>query len=297
MALQWLVQLGSGRATEGDHRAYAAWRAACPEHEAAAREAEALWSGIGLAGGEARQKIQRGRIARRTLLSGLGMGLGLGLWGSGVIGPHLFADHRTATGERRQILLADGSEVLLNAASALSVDFSGSARHLRLWHGQATFTVAHDPGRPFIVRAGQGEARAIGTVFDVDMRQVSVVVTVLEGIVGVQTEDLPAPTRLIANQSAEYGDSGAVGPGRVVDADAETAWRRGRLVFNGRRLGDVIAEISRQQGGHILVASQSARDLPVTGSFSLTDPEAILEIIERTLPIRVTRLPMLTIIR
>jgi len=43
-----------------------------------------------------------------------------------------FADYRTATGEQRLIRLSDGSSLLLNRESALSVDFSEHRRPARL---------------------------------------------------------------------------------------------------------------------------------------------------------------------
>lgn len=77
----------------------------------------------------------------------------------------------------------------------------------------------------------------------------------------------------------------------------ETAWRRGKLIFNRRPLGDVVAEIKRYRSGQIVIASAGLRALEVTGVFELADPEAILRTIEETLPVHVTRLPFVTVIR
>ncbi len=293
-ALEWIVRLSSGRAGDADRQAFAAWRGRDAEHELAAQEAETLWHGLGAAGTTVRTK---GVTRRAVLGGGLATLTGAALYGSGVVGPHLFADHVTEIAERRSIGLPDGSTALLNAGSALSVDFTGSARTLRLFRGQATFTVAHDAARPFLVEADGGETRALGTVFDVDIRPRDVAVTVLEGTVGVSTD--AAATAVVAelDQRVTYTAGRPPSAAETVDADSETAWRRGKLIFNGRRLGDVVAEIERYREGRIVIAGSELRGLPVTGVFDLTEPDAVLDVVEQTLPVRISRLPFVTIIR
>lgn len=300
-ALEWIVRLHSGRAGAADRDAFAAWRGQSAGHEHAAREAEAIWSGIGLAGDEVRRTERRAarvRVTRRAVLGGVAVAAaGTALHATGMLGPHLLADHVTGIGEQRTVALADGSTVFLNAGSALSVDFGESVRRLRLHRGQATFTVASDAARPFVVAAADGSARALGTVFDVDIRPLEVVVTVIEGTVGVTAG--PSGDAILAgvNQRVRYGAAGAPLPAEAVDADTETAWRRGKLIFDRRPLGDVVAEIERYRRGRIVIASDRLRRLEVTGVFDLADPDAILDVMEETLPVRVARLPFLTVVR
>jgi transmembrane sensor len=64
-----------------------------------------------------------------------------------------FSDYHTGTGEIRDIRLADGSHVLLNTDSAVSVDYQAAKRQIILHHGQARFSVAQDVQRPFEVQA------------------------------------------------------------------------------------------------------------------------------------------------
>lgn len=297
-ALEWLVKLHSGRASEADHAAFTRWRNRSPGHEEAALEAEAIWNGLGIAGSGLRD-AHRQRVTRRAVLGGAAVAVsGAALYGSGIAGPHLFADHTTGIAGQRSIALPDGSTAFLNADTALSVDFTQARRGLRLFRGQATFTVAHDPARPFVVDAQGGHARAVGTVFDVDIRPREVAVTVLEGVVAISGPGQEAsPLTAHADQRVRYGGTGISGPAESVDAEIETAWRRGKLIFNRRPLGDVVAEIGRYRSGSILVAGASLSALEVTGVFDLRDPDAVLQVMEQTLPIRITRLPFLTIIR
>lgn len=298
-AIDWLVRLHSGRATPADHAAFASWRRQSGEHEAAAREAETIWQGLGIAGDRVRRSERKARLTRRAVLGGaIVAGGGILLERSGLVGPHLFADHVTGIGEQRSVTLADGSSVSLNAGSALSVDFAATERLLTLHHGQAVFAVAHDPARPFIVEAGSGRTRAVGTAFDIDIRPNEVAVTVLEGIVDIATDSAPAASVTAgADERVRYGASGQPSDPEAVDSEAGTAWRRGKLIFDRRPLGDVVAELERYRPGRIVIADGSLRLLEVTGVFDLSEPEAVLNTIEDTLPVHVTRLPFVTVLR
>jgi transmembrane sensor len=301
-AVGWLVKLNSGRATDADQDAFASWRRQSAAHEAAVLEAEAVWQGVGLAGAEVRdaeRKKARAKLTRRTVLGGGAVAIvGAGLYQSGIIGPHLFADYTTAVAEQRTIPLPDGSSAFLNGNTALSADFSGPSRELVLFKGQATFSVAPDPNRPFIVEANGGRARALGTVFDVDIRPADTFVTVVEGTVAVASgASASNAVRVTADQRVRYVARRIPSAPEHVDANAETAWRRGKLIFNNRALGDVVAEIERHRSGRILIASSRLSSLEVTGVFDISDPDAILHMIEETLPVQITRLPMVTVIR
>jgi transmembrane sensor len=63
-AIEWLVRLKSGHATADDHAAFAAWREQSTEHELAAREAETVWHGVGVAGDRARTLERRSAVPR-----------------------------------------------------------------------------------------------------------------------------------------------------------------------------------------------------------------------------------------
>ncbi|MAY60780.1 MAG: iron dicitrate transport regulator FecR [Rhizobiales bacterium] len=297
-AIDWLVRLNSGKADRADHAGFALWRAQSDAHERAAAEAEALWYGIGRAGDERRATARRRHTRRAVLGAGLVATGGLAAYQAGLIREGLFADHVTGTGETRVIDLADGSRVRMNAASALSLDLGPDLRRLELHYGQAIFEVAHDPDRPFIVEAGGGRTRAIGTAFDIDVRPDSVVVTVLEGVVGVsRSGDRAEGVTASANHHVRYGEGEGIGAAVPVDADTATAWRRGKLIFNNRPLGEVVTELDRQIGGRIVIANRRLANLEVTGVFDLENPQSVLDAISRSLPVKVVRLPLLTVLR
>jgi transmembrane sensor len=100
------------------------------------------------------------------------------------------SDYRTGTGELKDIQLADGSRILLNTNTSLSVDYTESFRQITLHHGQALFTVVKDNKHPFVVASGGLAIRALGTAFEVyNPSHGEMSVTVQEHAVAVSIEN------------------------------------------------------------------------------------------------------------
>jgi transmembrane sensor len=302
-AIEWIVKLSSGRSTTADHKEFARWRQQSQAHELAALEAETLWYGIGSSAKISQRTARRASITRRGFIVVAAASLtGLSFERTGIIGPGLFADHVTGAAERRTIRLADGSTALLNGNTALSVSMTAQERRLWLYKGQAHFAVSKDTTRPFIVEARNGRSVATGTAFDVDIRADRVVVTVTEGAVAVsntlRTDDARAETvGVTVNQRVSYARSGSLSNPETVDAELETAWRRGKLIFDEQPLGDVLSALERCHSGKIIVANSALYSLRVTGVFDLRHPETLLQMMEATLPVSVHTLPFVTILR
>ncbi len=285
-ALEWLVRLHDGAAGPQDWIAYDAWRAARPEHAAAAAAAEELWRGLGIA-----RPRRPGHAVAMMLVAGLV--LLAGLWTG--LTPGVFVDYRTGPGERRSVILADGTRLDLDGATRLDVVFDGHGRRLVLYDGTVHVAVAPDKARPFDVAAAGGRIRALGTAFDVRRRGDTVRVAVTEHAVRVTYPENGAGVDLQAGAQVTYGPEGLGQPG-LADLRSLTAWRRGRLMFDGRPLAEVLAEVERHRPGMIVIADARLRELKVTGVFDSDDPDALLDAVAATLAVRVRRLPYLAIV-
>lgn len=296
-AIERLVQLHSGSANAAARMDFLRWRGQSPEHERAAREAEALWGALPDTR-HAEDYRRRARRPRRWLALAVAACVGAIAVTLALPQPlaGLYADYTTRTGERRLLELADGSRVWLNSDSALSVDFNAQQRRLRLHGGEALFDVAKDPSRPFIVEAKGGEVRAVGTRFDVDSRGPQVRVDVTEGVVQVNSAG-GAPVRLSAGERLTYRDSAAPEAVQPLDLSSASAWQRGKLIFNQRPLGEVLDELERYLPGRIVLTDSALRQHKVSGVFDLQDPDALLKTLERLQPVKVTHLPWLVLIR
>ncbi|OAI11459.1 hypothetical protein A1507_20475 [Methylomonas koyamae] len=208
----------------------------------------------------------------------LTLALGLG-W---VLNAGFFADFRTGTGEQRRVQLSDGSTVILNTASAISVEFSEKQRVIRLHNGEAHFKVAADAERPFEVVASGGRVRALGTAFDVKQWQGDMAVTVYQHSVRVAFANGETIARLPEGRRVA-SSGGKAGPAEPVNLKQVGAWQERRLVFKEKPLQQVVADLNRYRPGRIVIADAELAEHLVTGVFDANDPEAALNVIEKTL--------------
>ncbi len=199
--------------------------------------------------------------------------------------------YSTARGDRQEIALPDGSVMTLNTGSRVTTAFVAEERRVMLEAGEALFEVSHDPSRPFIVEVGGHEVRAVGTAFNVYSRDDGrTVVTVVEGLVQTRIESGPASAALL-----RAGDQVELVPGEPapeparVDVVAATAWRQGRLVFDGRRLSEVVSEFRRYNDLDIAFADADLGELQINGSFDPSDSEAFLAALSATESLRIER--------
>ncbi len=289
-AADWYFRRDGGALSPRDEEAFRVWLRE-PEHEAAYRRIDATWAQMGEIAVPAIQS--QPWIAAWHWRFGIGGALAAMLLVAGYafdVPMRLQADAMTATGEVRTIALEDGSQVALNALSAVSVDYSASERRIRLLRGEAVFTVAADASRPFSVAVGEGEARALGTVFAVREQEGGATVTVLESRVLVSYPQQAGMAEELGPDQALRFYNGTLGPIERVDAEDVTAWRRGKLVFVDRPLGEVIDELNRYHGGRIDIVDPAIARKLVSGVFSTDDPIAVVDAIEQSLGVRSTRL-------
>lgn len=210
--------------------------------------------------------------------------------------------YSTAVGEQKTVQLPDGSTVILNTNTRISLDFNQARRTITLLKGEAHFEVAHNPDQPFEVIAGKGTVRAIGTAFTVYLKSDDVEVVVTEGTVAVLPQAPPpanqatttAPPVTLAQQKASAGT--------VVTYDRHTAehmmqtalgdssdklsWHKGVLVFRNEPLEHVIAEVNRYTNKKIIIPDQAIRNLKVGGFFKVDDIDSVFDALEKGFDIK-----------
>ncbi|QXH34989.1 FecR family protein [Pseudomonas muyukensis] len=233
------------------------------------------------------RQLPRRRLLRQALAAGLALaalGLGWSGWQYRQLNHHDTLS--TALGERRRVELPDGSQLELNSATQLQVAFSAGRRHVQLSRGEAMFIVAHDSSRPFVVSTAQGQVTVTGTRFDVRQDAHSTRVAVEQGSVRVQGAGA-SRAQLTAGQGAHIDPQGQVAAPYAIDANALTAWRHGKLVFDNAPLGEVVAEVSRYRTQPLRVAPGKVANLRLSSTFSSDDPDALLRALPNILPVAV----------
>lgn len=300
-AIDWMVRLRSGRADARTQDAFQNWLNAAPSHAQTWQQLQGRlgepYDIVRRAPSTLREPLLQPTHGRRDVLRGL---VGVSLFGGGLwlaarsdSGQALLADLRTGKGERRNLTLADGSRLSLNAGSAVDLDFSAGQRLLYLRQGSLVVQVAADPTRPFIVRTGQGDARALGTRFLVKQDAASSRVVVLEHAVRVS---LPTGSQL----DLQEGQAAVLHRASIERLDGDQRlradWLKGQLSVLDEPLETVIDALRPYHRGFLRLDPQ-VRNLRVQGVFPLDDSDRALSALAETLPLRVERYgPWLTLV-
>ena len=296
-AAQWLVRLHGGALTPDEQQAFQAWRASDPAHAAAWQRAELVCGTLASVPPALRQTADAAPRSpqRRAVLYGLAglIAAEPALWLASQSAPWQAwrAAIRTARGEIRHMTLPDGTQLVLNTHSAIDVHFDDAARQVVLHAGEIHVATAHDgavPARPFLVRSSNGAVRALGTHFSVrhlgNMLAPRTQVSVSEGAVEIQPgEARDALRRIDAGRQGSFDDR-AVSALTPLAPHAD-AWLRGVLIAERMPLGELLEQVARYRYG-VLRCDPALTALPVDGIFQLSDPDNILLLLQRSLPIR-----------
>ena len=171
----------------------------------------------------------------------------------------------TEAGQKRTVILPDGSRAILNANSTLVYDaaWSGETARLVKLEGEAFFDITHDPAHPFYVKTSRLEIKVLGTAFNVKSNQAQKIfeTTLIRGKVTVR--DLDAPKRretvLEPDEKAVFGPKAvaiAIKPAKAV-ADPSAYWTQGHLVFEDEPVGVIAAELEKWYDVKIKVSEES----------------------------------------
>jgi len=299
-AAEWLMRLHDSAATDDDRRACERWRQRHPDNARAWARAELLMNKLGgLPSALAMPSLSRpARTSRRAAVARLAALLATvpAAWlGWRFVHAHGWtAQHHTSTGERRELLLSDGTRVTLNTASAIDVRFDAAQRLVVLRAGEILVATAPDTAaahRPFRVQSGGGTMEALGTRFSVRQEEEggATRIAVLEGAVRISPAGGAAPRVLPAGQQGRFGAGGIDGAFTPAD-EADVAWTQGMLLADRMRLADFAAELSRYRPG-ALHCDAAVADLRVSGAFPVADTDRVLGMLVSTYPVdAVTRL-------
>lgn len=288
-ALSWQVTLWSGEVTDGEREAFARWRAAAPEHEAAWARVQHFGARLQTVPDDvARAVLRTGAGGRRRVLRGVGAIAVIGAVGGLAVRHSTQADLQTARGERRSVTLPDGTALVLAPDTALDIAYDRRLRTLRLRRGEVLVRSAHDPaGRPLAVETAHGRAEALGTRFTVRFADDRSRVQVFEGAVATSAAATPDTRVVVAAGRQATFDRSHVDAPTLVDPLA-AAWSQGLLVAERRRLGDLLAELAPHLPG-MLQCDPGVADLVVSGVYRLDTPDATLDALAAGLPVRVRR--------
>jgi len=304
-AITWAVRLGSGSADAAAHAAWGAWRAAHPAHEAAWQQVQAIedtFRQVPPVGGTGNE-LAHGALQAATRLRGQGRRRTLGLLGmvaaSGILGLVAWREkpwleralYATEIGERRRVVLADGTELNLDTASEAQVVFSPLRRLIVLHRGQLFIRTGADERamfgrRAFWVQAPHARFEALGTRFGVRLDDAQTRLSMTEGRVAIHLGDAPPVIAQAGEDFVVRTDASEVQ--RVVDRSFDSnAWAEGAMVAKQMRLDAFVAELARYRRAPLHCSAEVA-SMQVSGVFQFSGPDPVgraLEALMRSLPL------------
>ena len=324
IASAWLARRDRGL-TAAEQDAYLEWLRSDRRHSAMIAHLERTWGALDalaewrpahsarpnadlLATPPPRRKIwarlTKFPVILRTLAAAAVVGLGIFVFQS------VSREVQTPSGTVRvipspeRLTLEDGSMVELNHGGKIETDFTAETRRVRLVRGEAHFTVAKNPARPFIVEANGVAVRAVGTAFNVRHASDAVEVLVTEGQVQVERPGAVAasspvlppitPTALVAGERAIV-DTTAPAAQPVVAAVTPTeiaralSWQGVRLEFAELPLAEVVTEFNLRNRQQLVVGDASTGRLRVGGSFRADNVDGFVRLLEASFGVSAQR--------
>lgn len=304
-AANWFSLLRAG-ASDADRAEFQAWRGAAARNGEVYDRMARQWdqskfianSGVGRARNLSSVQVWHRRpIPRYAAIAGLAVLIAGGgaVWVTHENRQAPATVIATSAGDIRTISLPDGSKVILDGNSKLRTFYSAKARRLDLDRGRARFEVAHDPDRPFIVKADGGTIIAHGTIFDVQRTPSQVRVVLFRGSVEVRGEqatltDGTAGRMLRPGQALVYSHERPPSlPTAASPGDAQ--WASRMLSFDGTPLGDAVIKFNARNRVKITLASDRIASLRVSGAFRANDPQGFAQAVKTLFGLTLQRRP------
>lgn len=324
----WCMQLADAHLDAKARAAFDRWIAADPRNARAFEEAVAIWQGLDavtdtpeMIGHRAEavealrqanaRRWSRAGVARWRWPAAVAACFALVVLAATLLLQDGTTRYKTGIGERRVVMLEDGSRLTLDSATEVGVRLEEERRSLELVSGRAKFDVAHDPLRPFSVRARNRVTVATGTSFSVELLPRQMRVVLYEG--RVEVIDQPANATPAARVRARDGRAAraqgkpalVLTPGneliasttgaetRVIETDLarSLSWEAGELSFDGEPLALAAERMNRYARDRIVIRDARVASYAISGVFAAGDAEAFVEGVTALYPIHVVREP------
>lgn len=291
-AVSWLIEMQGGALSPRRQQAWEQWLHAHAEHQRAWEHIQrinqrlrGLSSPLAHAALNAPKSSSRRQALKLLLLLGAGSALTWSLREQLPVTP-LLADFSSPVGQRRNVQLQDGSQVRLNTASAVDVQFDEQQRVIRLLEGEMLLTAARD-SRPLLVRTAHGTLQPQAARLNVRQFGDRTEIAVFEGRVALMPTAHTGSTLWVEPHQQLSFNRQAWNAPRPLDAGSG-AWADGMLVAAHMRLADFLAELGRYRRGQ-LNCDPKVADLLISGTYPVDDSERVLDLLAVSLPVRIKR--------
>lgn len=299
----WAVRSQDAGFREADIVALTQWLEASDEHARAYRRALGVW----LDAGEAARTVPapaenlihlagRSRPApKRRAFLGWAVSGAVAASIAATVGVSLYMTkpvpaetYGTVKGERREVILSDGTKLMLNTDTQLSVVMGRTHRSVTLARGEVSVDVARDAQRPFSLDTEDLHITDIGTEFNVLRQDDAVHVTVKSGVVSLKPVAAGGqPLTVRAGQQGTHRTGALTSSLQNADPQQAFAWRTSHAIYRDQPLSLVVKDLNRYFDTPIVVDDEAGK-LRLTAILTLDSERAVVGRLEQFLPLDAT---------
>jgi transmembrane sensor len=215
------------------------------------------------------------------------LGIGWYLGSKEIITETQLCEVTAPKGQISKCVLADGTEVWLNAGTTIKYDpsLTGNTREVQL-DGEAYFKVSKNKHKPFTVSTEHAQIKVLGTIFNLKAysEENKVETTLEEGRVEFSLNgSATKPLELKPGEQVVYNISEKKLTLGRVETYLHTAWKDGKFVFKDADLQTIIQELEKLYDVRIHLENDSLLKLRFRGMFEYEQNIfSALEALERT---------------
>ena len=205
--------------------------------------------------------------------------------------------YRTAAGEKLLVQLPDGSEVTLNASSALSYKNNWDGKSTReVWlEGEAYFSVVHTLNDlQFLVYTDDVDIEVLGTEFNVNERHCKTEVVLSSGKVQLTVNneegkpEKPAVT-MKPNQKVVVEEGGNKISQSEVKAENYSAWLSDQLIFESTTIKEVCEKLQDNLDLEIVFTDKKMMEKKFTGVVPLDNPDVFFLTLQKNYQLQIDK--------
>lgn len=193
--------------------------------------------------------------------------------------------------------LSDGSVITLNKNSVLKYPghFSGDTREVQLVSGEAFFSIAHNPSKPFLVHLNNAVVKVVGTSFNISNSKTAAEIIVETGIVEVIRKQVVVRLKPAEKAAINYG-TGTVTKG-VAEDKFYNYYRTKEFVANETPLWRVAEVLNKVYKVNIQIPNKALAERKLSTTLRLGALDPILKIIADTFNVQIVQEPGKIIIK
>ena len=289
-ATEWQARLWSDQASSEDLAQCQQWRQQHPHHEQAWQILISFNQRFASIPKTQQQLLNPSQAQTSDWIKGGSallciLAIGYVLWQQQLFALWL-SDHRTGRAEVKQLQLADGTQLVLAANSALNINYANGQRQIELIKGKVLVETGHkDPTLgPLQVWHQHLQVQPIGTKFTVAAQQQQVNIAVYQGKVQIQSDHL-ARFALPAGWQVSF-DLNQAQPHRFPSDDLQLAWIKHKLVAEQMPLCQFLKQLAEYHSSYIMCDS-ALEAYKISGTYSLDRNDEILQQLPQLFPIQI----------